>query len=406
MKILLAPLAILLLIITGSFNNSESRLIKKAAHIHHEVLTVDSHADTPLNLRLPGYKFNEQHDSISRRSKIDLPGLNEGDLDGVFFAAFVGQGERDEAGNREALEEARAICDSIHTLIRQYPDDLMTATKSSDLALAASEGKHAIYIGMENGYPLGNNLDLIDTFYRQGVRYITLCHSSNNDICDSSTDTLELGGLSEFGREVVKRMNDLGIMVDISHASDRSFYDVIDLSRVPVIASHSCSRAICDNPRNLNDEMLTALKENGGVIQVCFVSEYLKTPEPDTRRDSAKAAVVARHGEFKDLKADAREAFIKDWYAVDREFPPDLATVSDLVDHIDHIVEVAGIDHVGIGSDFDGGGAVDGCFDVSEIGNITLELVKRGYSRKDIAKIWGGNLTRVMAEVEKQASRK
>ena len=387
-------------------NKSEDKIIARANRIHDRILTVDSHTDTPLRFMRPGFNFGEGHDSLNGRSKIDLPRIKEGKLDGIYIAAFVGQGDRDERGNLDALEEALLICDSIRAVVNRYPGDLVFSTCSDDLGKVAAKGKHAVYIGLENGYPLGKNVDYVDTFYNRGVRYITLCHSFNNDICDSSTDTVEHGGLSEFGREVVARMNDLGVMIDLSHASDESFYDVIELSRAPVIASHSCARALCDNPRNLSDEMLEALRDNGGVIQMCLLSDYVTSPEPFPERDSAKAAVEAKHGNYYDLDPTGREAFIIDWYAVDINFPARLATVSDVVDHIDHIVEVAGIDYVGIGSDFDGGGAIDGCYDVSEMNNITIELFKRGYSRKEIAKIWGGNLTRVLAQVENEAAKK
>jgi membrane dipeptidase len=176
------------------------------------------------------------------------------------------------------------------------------------------------------------------------------------------------------------------------------------MSRAPIIASHSCARALCDNPRNLSDDMLLKLKENGGVIQMCILSAYVKTPTPNPQRDSARAAVREKHGDYNRLDEAAREAFIADWYAIDRDFPREMATVSDAVDHIDHMVELIGIDHVGIGTDFDGGGALEDCFDVSQMGNITLELVRRGYSAGEIKKIWGGNLTRVFKEVEAAAS--
>jgi membrane dipeptidase len=244
---------------------------------------------------------------------------------------------------------------------------------------------------------------MLDTYYDRGIRYVTLVHTDNNDICDSSNDTIEHGGLSPFGEAVVRRMNDLGMMVDISHASDNTFHDVISLSRAPVIASHSCTRALCDNPRNLTDEMLLELKENGGVIQMCILSAYVKTPAPNPQRDSARQAVREKHGNYYDLDQDAKDAFMVDWFAVERDFPRELATVKDAVDHIDHIVQLIGIDHVGIGTDFDGGGELEECFDVSQMGNITLELVRRGYTRREIRKIWGGNLTRVLREVEAAA---
>ncbi|MCF8224589.1 MAG: dipeptidase [Bacteroidales bacterium] len=379
--------------------NIEERMLNKAARVHDKAVTVDSHVDTPLWLMREGFDFSKKHDPIEHRSKLDIPRMKEGGLDGVFFAAFVGQAERNEEGNSEACNEAMNIIDSIHSLVKRYPGDMEIATNPTDLRYLENIGKRAIFIGMENGYPLGENISLLDTFYNAGVRYITLCHSHNNDICDSSTDTAEHRGVSEFGKRVVERMNELGIMIDLSHASDETFYQVIELSDVPVIASHSCARALCDHPRNLSDDMLLKLKENGGVIQMCILSAYVKTPEPNPKRDSARQAVYENHGNYYELDAAGREAFLQDWYKVDRDFPASLATVSDVVDHIDHIVEVAGINHVGIGTDFDGGGGVEDCFDVSQLGNITAELVRRGYSANQIKKIWSGNLMRVMAEV-------
>jgi len=384
-------------------SDPETRLENKAKRIHEAAYTVDSHTDTPLRLNRSGFDFGVRNDPGDTRSKIDLPRMKEGGMDGIWFAVYVGQGERTPEGNEKAMEEALEITREIHNTVEKYSDDLELATRADDLARIAKKGKHAIYIGMENGYPIGNDPELLNTYYEKGIRYVTLVHSRNNDICDSSTDTLEHGGLSPLGEEVVERMNDLGMLIDLSHASDDTFYDVVEKSRAPVIASHSCARALCDNPRNLSDEMLLELKENGGVIQLCILSAYLKTPAPDPQRDSARAAVRVKHGNYYELEGAAREAFIADWYAVDREFPRQLATVSDAVDHIDHIVDLIGIDYVGIGTDFDGGGALEDCFDVSQMGNITLELVRRGYSAGDIKKIWGGNLTRVFKEVEAAA---
>ena len=390
------------LAITGC-TDSEIKIQKRAARIHAAAFTVDSHTDTPLRIGRDGFDFGVRNDPRESRSKIDLPRMKEGGMDGIWFAVFVGQGARTPEGNEKARQRAMAVTDVIYETLKQFPDDLEVATKADDLARIAKKGKHAIFIGMENGYPIGNDIDLLNTFYDKGIRYVTLVHTDNNDICDSSTDTLEHNGISDFGKEVVGRMNDLGIMVDVSHASDKSFYDAIELSRAPIIASHSCARALCDNPRNLTDEMLLKLKENGGVIQLCILSGYVKEPAPNPQRDSARQAVRDKHGNYYDLDEAGREAFIVDWYAIDKDFPREMATVSDAVDHIDHIVELIGIDHVGIGTDFDGGGGLEDCYDVSQMGNITLELVRRGYSAGEIKKIWGRNLTRVFKEVETAA---
>ena len=394
---------LLMVLLVTACGTPEEKLEKKAARIHEAALTVDSHTDTPLRLNREGFDFGKRNDPRATRSKIDLPRMKEGGMDGIWFAVFVGQSERTPEGNARAKQEALEITREIYETVSMYPEDLEIATASGDLSRISKKGKHAIYIGMENGYPLGNDLSLVDTFYQKGIRYITLVHTDNNDICDSSTDSTEHGGLTPFGREVVARMNDLGMLIDVSHASDESFFQVVEESRAPIIASHSCSRAMCDNPRNMTDAMLLKLKENGGVIQMCVLSEYVKEPAPNPQRDSAKQAVYLKHGNYYDLDQAGKEAFLVDWFAVDRDFPAELATVSDAVDHIDHIVELIGIDHVGIGTDFDGGGELEDCFDVSQMGNITLELVRRGYSASDIKKIWGGNLTRVFREVERVA---
>jgi membrane dipeptidase len=384
-------------------NPTDADLQKKAQKIHEKIFSVDSHTDTPLRMMQAGFDIGVRHDPNQDRSKVDLVRMKEGGLDGAFFAVFVSQGKRDPEGYEKAKNRALAIFDTLHAAISRYPALATIALSSGDAYILKKQGKRAIYIGMENGYPLGKDISLVRTYYDRGARYITLVHTKNNDLCDSSTDTIEHDGLSPFGREVVAEMNRLGMMIDVSHASDQSFYDILAASKAPVIASHSCARAICNNPRNLDDAQLGALAAHGGVIQMCILSDYVKTPEPNPARDSARAAVRKKWNDFDGLSDQDMKQARKEWYAVDEKFPARLATVSDVVDHIDHIVKVAGIDHVGIGTDFDGGGGVTGCFDVSQMENITVELLRRGYSEKDIRKIWGGNLLRVMEEVEKNA---
>lgn len=389
----------LFVVITSSCKIFENRTSSEyVAELHDKIMTADSHTDTPLRFMDEDFDFSKRHDPYRDGSRIDLPRMQDGKLDGVFMAVFVGQSERTEERNLMAKKKALQIFDSIYSVLENHPEQLVLATTPDEFEKNSRKNMHSIFIGLENGYPIGNDISLIDTFYNLGARYITLCHTKNNDICDSSTDPEgpEFNGLSDFGYEVVKRMNELGMMIDISHASDEAFYDVIDASTKPVIASHSCARALCDNPRNLDDDMLKALAKNGGVIQMCILSAYVETPEPNPQRDSARNAVYENHGDFYELDDQGKQAFLKDWYAVDRIFPAKLTTVSKVVDHIDHIVEVAGIDHVGIGTDFDGGGGVKDCYDVSEIQNITAELVRRGYSDNEIEKIWSGNLMRVM----------
>lgn len=378
---------------------------RKINRVHEKAITIDSHTDTPMWFLDENYSFGQYDDADVKRSKIDIQRMEKGGLDGIFLAVFVGQRARDEAGNHEAKLEALEVIDSIYSNLNRNSGKVELALDSDDIYSIVKKGKHAIFIGLENGYPIGHDLTLIDTFYQLGARYITLCHTSNNDICRSSTDKKgeSYTGVSVFGTEVIRHMNMKGIMIDVSHASDSSFFDVIKLSKAPVIASHSCSRSICDNPRNMSDTMLIALAANGGVIQMCILSSYVKTPELQPERDSAKAEVRKIYGDYYSLDDIGKKEFIKAWFKVDEEFPELLATVSDVVDHIDHIVKVAGIDHVGIGTDFDGGGGVEDCYDISEIKNITAELLRRGYAAKDIKKIWGGNLLRVFSEVEKIA---
>jgi len=374
---------------------------QKAAKIHNKVFTIDSHTDTPLKFFNSDFDIGIEHDGKKGEGKIDIPRMEKGGLDAVFFAVFIGQGDRDSLGHAQAFEKAEQIFKASHTAVKQNADKAEISTTPEQGYLLEKEGKRAIYLGIENGYPIGNNLDNINHFYDLGARYITIVHSHNNDISDSSTDRVgpEYNGLSSFGEEVVKRMNQLGIMIDVSHASDSAFYDVLELTSVPVIASHSCARALCDNPRNLTDDMLVSLAENGGVVQMCILSDYVKKLDQSQKRKDAKVAFRKKHSNWANYTEEERKVGLQDWYQLDVDFPPNLATVSDAVDHIDHMVQVAGIDHVGIGTDFDGGGGLKDCIDASELGNITLELVKRGYTEEDIRKIWGGNFMRVFKTV-------
>jgi len=384
-------------------SENEKELESKAKKIHERVLTVDTHCDTPMRMVRGDWDVGQRHESGLRRSgKIDLPRMAEGFLDAEFFAAFVAQGERTSEGYTRARERADKLIDAVHKMCNDYPDLIQLASTPEDAYRLKKEGKLAAFIGMENGYPIGKDLSLIEEFYNKGVRYITLSHSSDNDICDSSTDRAhpEDKGLSDFGKEVVAECNRLGIMVDISHVSDKTFFDVLSLTRAPVIASHSSVRALCNHPRNLSDEMLKALAANRGVIQICLVSSFLKEEKPVPERDKALASLREKYGPMQEIKDDALlEKMEKEYMEIMKKYPVEKATVRDLVNHIDHVVNLIGIDHAGIGTDFDGGGGIEGCDDVSEIPHITEELVRRGYSEEDIRKIWGGNLMRVFRKV-------
>ncbi len=394
-KLILSFLIILLL--TGCLD-VEEKLVRKADRIHESVLTVDTHCDTPMSFTGAGFDLGKRHDE----GCVDLPRMVEGGLHAEFFAVFIGQGPRDDSSFNAAHEKALEICNAIHINIEANATMAELAYTADDAYRIFSEGKIAAFIGMENGYPAGTDLKKIQLYYDLGARYITLSHSRNNDICDSSTDPKgpEHNGLSAFGVEVVKEMNRLGMMVDVSHISDKSFFDVIKYSKTPVIASHSSCRALCENPRNITDEMLLALKGNGGVIQICILSNYLKTPDPNPVLEEKLIEVRKKYGEYKSLSDDMKKKMRAEYSMTQKQYEK-LATVKDIVDHIDHVVQVIGIDHVGIGTDFDGGGGVEGCRDASEMKNITIELLRRGYRKPDIEKIWGGNIMRVLREVEK-----
>jgi membrane dipeptidase len=389
--------------ISCSSQQTEPDLATKVSELHDKVLTVDTHADTPSRLLRGDWDIGERHESTGRRgSKIDLPRMAEGGLDAEFFAAFVGQGARTPEGYAEAKERAFRVLDAIHKMCEDYPALVVLATNPEDAYRIEKEGKRAAFIGMENGYPIGQDLSMIERYYNRGVRYITLCHSGDNDICDSSKDRgdPEDNGLSEFGKEVVAECNRLGVMIDISHASEKSFFDIIEATKAPIIASHSSARALCDHPRNLTDEQLRALAKNGGVIQICFVSSFVKEQPPNPEREAAIEALREKYGSRRDIQDDATRAKVMEAYQeIYEKYPGESATLQELVDHIDHVVELIGVDHVGIGTDFDGGGGVEGCNDVSEMPNITEELLKRGYSEEDIQKIWGGNIMRVFSRV-------
>ncbi len=320
-----------------------------AKEMHKRFLSVDTHTDTPFWFKRAGFSIADRE-----RNRVNIPKMQEGKLDGVFLAAFIGQGKRDEASLQEAVRKVNGLIEGIHRQAEMNKDVCGIAVTTQDLARLKNEGKKAFFIGIENGYGIGKDLANIAKFKAMGVNYITLCHSYDNDICDSSTHTKkEWDGLSPFGEEVVKEMNRQGVMVDMSHASEKSFWDVIKLSKAPIICSHSSSMAMCKHDRNLTDEQLKALAQNGGVAQVCLLDRYIN----------------------EDYKN---------------------ASLTDAVEHIDHMVKVAGIDHVGIGSDFDGGGGIIGCESDNDFIQITVKLIEKGYSEEDIAKIWGGNLMRVL----------
>ncbi len=394
---------------------TEEKILAKANEIHEKIVTLDTHVDIPLNFATEELNLGTR---LERR-KVDLVKMKEGGLDGVFFAVFVGQGERTPEGYEKAKEQALTKFDAIHRMCEiMNPDIVELATNPADIRRIEKTGKRIALIGIENGYVIGKDISLLEKYYDLGARYITLCHGGHNDICCSSSsrgtdEGAEDTGLTEFGKQVVKEMNRLGIIVDVSHISKKSFYDVIETTKAPIIASHSSCRALCDVSRNLDDDQLLALKRNGGTIQICALGGFLKTDSQERKKVlemlqkefNLPRRRRGRQEALEKMSEEERSLYEKKLEELDQKYPPvGRANLQDYADHIDHAVRLIGIDHVGIGTDFDGGGGIEGFNDASEALNVTQELLQRGYSEKDIEKIWGGNLLRVWSKIEKVAA--
>jgi membrane dipeptidase len=396
---------------------SEGDIASMARGIHERVLTIDTHDD------ISGDFASDRDDESNpeNRRQVTLAKMKKGGLDAEFFAVFTGNGERTPEAFESAYKRAVGLFDAIHRLPERYPALVDIAYSPDDVTRIHASGKTVACIGMENGYPIGTDLAKVKEFYDRGTRYITLTHSGHNQICDSSTPREgepkeEHGGLSDFGKQVVLEMNRLGMMIDVSHASKKATIDALKLSKAPIIASHSGASAVNEHARNLDDETLRLFKENGGVVQVVSLADYIKSRTDSPERLAAQDAIrkefsipqgrgEAARKAMQALTQEQRTAFRERLRELETKYPRTPVTVADMVDHIDHIVKVIGIDHVGIGTDFDGGGGVTGFNDASEALNITRELVKRGYSEEEIGKIWGGNLLRVWRKVEQVAGR-
>lgn len=380
-----------------------------AQAIHARTLTLDTHVDIPFTFATEAVDPGENGEY-----RVDLPKMEEGGLDAVFWIVYVRQtSERNDSTHAAAHAAAMVKFDAIHRAAEvMYPDRVGLAYRADDVERIHASGRKVAAIGIENGSVIGRDLDLIDRYHELGARYITLAHGGHNDICDSSTPRAwdetdaEHGGVSPFGERVIERMNRVGIMVDVSHISKQSMLDAVRLSESPVIASHSSVRALADHPRNLDDEQLLALRDDGGVVQIVAFSGYVKVdpPEKGAAVRALREAFSLGQGRTVDSLTTAERAdYDGRLQRIQQAWPP--ANVSDLVDHIDYAVDLIGIDHVGISSDFDGGGGIDGWQDASETANVTAELVRRGYSEEEVAKLWSGNLLRVWRESESVAAR-
>lgn len=364
-------------------SNYSKKTIDKATKIHKNVITIDTHND--INVK----NFTQDKNySQNLESQVNLPKMKRGGLDVAWFIVYTGQGNLDAQGFEVAYNNAMAKFEAIHRLVKEYaPDEIELALTSKDVKRIHASGKKVAMIGVENAYSMGLDIQNVKKFHNLGARYMSLAHNGHSQFSDSNTgekDSVWLyNGLSELGKKAILEMNKHGIMIDISHPSREANIQMIELSKAPVIASHSSSRALCNVSRNLDDELLLMLKENGGVVQTVAFKSYLNN---DKNNAHLKAIIDKTKDEI--IKTSI-------------EFPP--VNVSDFVDHIDYMVQLIGINHVGISSDFDGGGGIEGWKDASETFNVTLELVHRGYSKKEIAKLWGLNLLRVLDEVQKVA---
>ena len=397
---------------------ADSALVAKARAIHDRVIALDTHVD------IDPRHFTTGHPNYTDRldTQVNLPKMFEGGLDAVFFSIFVGQGPLTPEGYQRAYEADMEKFAAVHRLAEQLaPDKIEIAYRADDVAKIAAKGKKVALMGVENAYGIGTDITNIKKFYDQGARYMSLAHNGHSQMSDSNTGERDgvwlYHGLSPLGKQAVAELNRVGIMIDISHPSKESMMQTLALTKAPIIASHSAVRALCDVSRNLDDEQLLALRKNGGVVQMVAFSSYVKqTPPPSPERQQALAALrtefglpAARGGRggagLQNLSEEKRAEYQRRSARVDSQFPPPpRATVKDFVDHIDYAVKLIGVDHVGISSDFDGGGGVDGWNQASETFNVTLELVRRGYTEEQIGQMWSGNLLRVMRDVEKVAA--
>jgi len=379
----------------------------KAKALHERVLTLDTHLDTPASLAIDGWSIADEHGVRTDYTQVDLPRMKKGGLDGGFWAIYTAQGPLDRAGLDKARDFALLRGMAIREMALKDPAHFTLATHADEAAAIARTGKRIVFMSMENAYPLGEDTSLLNTFHAMGVRMVGFAHFQNNQFADSSTDPKgeRWGGLSPLGVQLLAEMNRLGIIPDASHSSDKVFDDLLRLSKAPIILSHSGCKAVFDHPRNIDDDRLRALAAHGGVIQINSYGTYLKNAKVSPERAAALKALFATRSEGRMDKA-ARAAFIAKRAEIDRLYPDtDRATFEDFRAQLLHALKVAGVDHVGIGMDWDGGGGVAGLDDVTGLPEITEALLEAGYTETDIAKIWSGNVLRVMRGVEAAAAK-
>jgi membrane dipeptidase len=370
--------------------------------LHQGFMVLDSHLDTPANFHTEDYTFSKRGDFDVDGTQVDLPRMNEGGLDGGFWVIFTVQGPLDEASLNAARTAALLRQMSIRELAAKYPGDVELAFTADDADRIFADGKKIVFQSMENAYPIGNSVALLETFYVGGLRMISPVHFRNNQFADSATDVNTVfGGLSPLGEDLVREANRLGLMLDGSHASEDTVWDMLAISTTPLVLSHSGPKGVYDHPRNLSDKLLKAVADKGGVVQVNAYGSYLEELVATPERLAALAELETRFGtDPSALTPEQVEEYKAARKTLDKAFPAPRSTFEKFKEHMLYTLELVGPDHVGMGADWDGGGGVDGMKDIADLPKVTAMLLEAGYSEEDIAKIWGGNLQRLMREVE------
>ena len=383
---------------------------KTAAEIHDEMLVLDTHLDTPANFSKADFDIMADNPSVLGSVQVDLPKMNRGGLDGGFWVTFTPQGPMDPASYEAAKQAALTRNQEIHDMVAAHPESFELAYTSKDAARIAATGKKVVYMSIENSYPLGTDIGMVEEFYNRGVRMIGPVHFRDNQFADSATDlgANDYGGLSPLGVELIKEANRLGMMVDGSHASDSTVDDIIELSTTPIMLSHTGVKAVYDHPRNIDDDLMRKVADDGGVIQINAYGGYLEQLTPTPER---QAALDEMQKEFEGISpatadAETRDRYIAKMEEIDAQFPAPRSTFEKFLEHMNHALEVVGPDHVGMGADWDGGGGVVGMEDVSFLPRVTEALLAEGYSEEDIQKIWSGNMLKLMKQVEDAAAPK
>jgi membrane dipeptidase len=376
-----------------------------ARKLHESLIVMDTHLDTPAQLVKPGFDIMARHDARLDYSQVDYPRMQDGGLDGGFWVIYSAQGALTVEGYQASRDTALLRALAIHKMTAAHPDTFELALLPEDAARITNEGKRIVYMSIENSYPLGEDISLLKTFFDLGVRMVGPVHFSNNQFADSSTDPSgqQWQGLSPLGRVLVKEANRLGIILDGSHAHDQAVIQMIELSKTPIILSHTGAEVIYDHPRNVSDAILTKLAETGGVIHMNAYGSYLKKLPDNPGRSKAVTDLRTAMKAAGTLTPAQTTAFMDQRRAIDVQYPAALASFEDYMEHFLHVLKLIGPDHVGVGADWDGGGGVDGMYDISEFPKITERLLAEGYTKDDLAKIWSGNVLRLLGQAQTYA---